>query len=130
MQAGITVSISQGLLQELLTGAKMLCPRETTLLLRGKKQKSTITVTEFVVPPLATYGRGFASIPIHMLPTDFSLIGTAHSHPSGNLTPSPTDLNHFFGIILIIIGYPFMDERNIAAYDHNGERLSLQITKP
>jgi proteasome lid subunit RPN8/RPN11 len=82
-----------------------------------------------VVPPLAVYGRGFANIPLHMLPMDFSIVGTVHSHPSGNLTPSDVDFNHFFGRILMIVGFPFADAQNVAVYSSNGERLPLQVTK-
>jgi len=97
-------------------------------MLRGKKKKDIIEVTELLVPPLASYGRGFANIPIYMLPMDFSIVGTAHSHPSGNIAPSHADLNHFFGPILVIVGFPFTDERNVAVYNRNGERLALQVT--
>jgi len=129
MKAGITVSISQTLLQTIFEGARRLHPKETILLLRGEKKKDLIKISELVVPPLATYGRGFADIPIHMLPMDFSIVGTVHSHPSGNLTPSTTDLNHFFGSILMIVGLPFADERNIAVYDRGGKKLALCVTK-
>jgi proteasome lid subunit RPN8/RPN11 len=129
MKAGITVSISQELLQAIFEGARRLYPREAILLLRGEKKKNLIKVSELVVPPLATYGRGFANIPLYMLPTDFSIVGNVHSHPSGDLTPSTADLNHFFGNILMIVGFPFADERNVAVYNRNGEKLTLQITK-
>jgi proteasome lid subunit RPN8/RPN11 len=124
------ISISQELLQTVFEGAKSLYPRETILLLRGKKKKDLIAVTELVVPPLANYGRGFANIPLHMLPMDFSIVGTAHSHPSGNINPSNTDLNHFFGPVLMIVGFPFTNEKNVGVYNRNGERLLLQVTKP
>lgn len=124
------ISISQELLQTVFEGAKSVYPRETILLLRGEKKKDLIAVTELVVPPLANYGRGFANIPLHMLPMDFSIVGTAHSHPSGNITPSNTDLNHFFGPVLMIVGFPFTNEKNVAVYNRNGERLLLQVTKP
>jgi len=129
MKAGITVSISQELLQAIFEGARRLYPRETILLLRGEKKKNLIKVSELLVPPLTTYGRSFVNIPLHMLPMDFSIVGTVHSHPSGNLTPSTADLNHFFGNILMIVGFPFADERNVALYNRNGEKLKLQITK-
>jgi len=124
-----TVSLSAELLDAIFEGARRLYPKETILLLRGKKTKDTIRVDELVVPPLATYGHGFANIPLHMLPMDFSIVGTVHSHPSGNLTPSDVDFNHFFGRILMIVGVPFADERNVAVYNSHGEKLSLQITK-
>jgi len=129
MKTDVTVSISQELLQAIFEGARRLYPKETILLLRGEKEKNLIKISELVVPPLATYGRGFANIPLHMLPIDFSIVGTVHSHPSGNLTPSTTDLNHFFGNILMIVGFPFVDERNVAVYNRSGKKLPLQTTK-
>ncbi|MGA2308839.1 MAG: Mov34/MPN/PAD-1 family protein [Candidatus Bathyarchaeia archaeon] len=124
------ISISQELLQTIFEGAKSLYPKETILMLRGEKKKDIIAITELLVPPLANYGRGFANIRLHMLPMDFSIVGTAHSHPSGNLTPSHADLNHFFGPILMIVGFPFTDEKNVAVYNRNGEKLALQVTTP
>ena len=129
MKVGITVSINQELLQTIFEGAKRLHPRETILLLRGNKNNDLIEISDLVVPPLATYGWGFANVPLHLLPIDFSIIGTAHSHPSGNLTPSTSDLNHFLGDVLMIVGFPFSDERNIAVYNRSGEKLTLQIAE-
>ena len=129
MKAGIIVSISQELLQAIFEGARRLYPKETILLLRGEKKKNLITIFELVVPPLATYGRSFANIRLHMLPMDFSIVGTVHSHPSGSLTPSTTDLNHFFGNILMIVGFPFEDERNVVVYNRSGRRPPFHVTK-
>lgn len=124
-----TVSISQELLKAIFEGARRLYPKETIMLLRGEKRKDTITVKDLVVPPLANYGRGFANIPIHMLPIDFSIVGTVHSHPSGNPTPSHTDLNHFFGTVLMVVGYPYANEGDIASYNRNGDKLTLKVMK-
>ena len=129
MKAGITVSISQELLQAIFEGARRLYPKETILLLRGEKKENLIRIFELVVPPLATYGRGFANVTLHMLPVDFSIVGTVHSHPSGNLTPSTTDLNHVFGNILMIVGFPFSGKRNIVMFNRSGKRLALKVTK-
>jgi proteasome lid subunit RPN8/RPN11 len=129
METAMTVSIDHELLQTIFEGAKHLYPRETILLLRGKKKKNVITISELVVPPLANYGQGFAQIRLHMLPMDFSIVGTAHSHPSGNFSPSPADLNHFVGLVLMIVGFPFKDEKNVAIYNRAGEKLSLQVTE-
>jgi proteasome lid subunit RPN8/RPN11 len=115
-------------MEAILESAKTLYPEETILLLRGEKSKDLIKVTDLMVPPLATYGQGFANIPTHMLPIDFSIVGTAHSHPSGNLAPSPADFNHFWGKILMIVGFPFADDRNVSVYNHEGEKLTLKIT--
>jgi proteasome lid subunit RPN8/RPN11 len=129
MKSNTTVLISKFLLEAILGNAKMLYPKETILLLRGKRKKNLIEISELIVPPLATYGQGFATILTHMLPIDFSIVGTVHSHPSGNLKPSLVDLNHFWGNILMIIGFPFVDETNVAVYNREGERLTLRITK-
>jgi proteasome lid subunit RPN8/RPN11 len=129
MVESVTVSLSVELLDAIFEGARRLYPRETILLLRGKKSKDLIRVNELVVPPLAAYGRGFADVPLHMLPMDFSIVGTVHSHPSGNLAPSDVDFNHFFGRILMIVGFPFAGEQNVAVYNSRGEKLPLHIAK-
>jgi len=125
----LKVSLAKQLFQAILEGARNLYPREVILLLRGRKGRNLIEITDLVVPHLANYGRGFADIKLHMMPMDFSIMGTVHSHPSGNLTPSPTDLNHFLGVVLMITAYPFADEKNIAIYNRDGEKLTLQITE-
>jgi proteasome lid subunit RPN8/RPN11 len=130
MNAGLKVSMDKDLLDAILEGARRLYPRETILLLRGKKQKNSIEIRDLLVPPLAKYGRGFSSLPLHMLPMDFSVLGTAHSHPSGILMPSHADLNHFFGLVLMITAFPFKNEQNVAVYNRSGEKLTLQLTTP
>ena len=127
--AATTVELPRDLLNAIFEGAKRLYPKESFLLLRGKKSKNVIRVSDLVVPPLAVYGYGFANLPLHMLPIDFSIVGTVHSHPSGNVNPSAVDLNHFFGRILMIVGFPFADAQNVAVYDSNGERMPLQVTE-
>jgi proteasome lid subunit RPN8/RPN11 len=129
MGNNLTVSVSAELLDSIFEGAKRLYPKETFLLLRGKKSKDAIHVSDLVVPPLAVYGYGFANLPFHMLPMDFSVVGTVHSHPSGNINPSSVDLNHFFGRILMIVGFPFASAKNVAVYNSNGEKLLLQVTE-
>jgi proteasome lid subunit RPN8/RPN11 len=130
MNEGLIISIDKELLEAILEGARRLYPRETILLLRGRKNKKSIEITDLLVPPLASYGRGFSSLPLHMLPMDFSLVGTAHSHPSGNISPSHADLNHMFGVVLLITGFPFRNEENVAVYNRSGQKLTLQVTKP
>jgi proteasome lid subunit RPN8/RPN11 len=128
MVKNLIVSMSVELLDSIFEGAKRLYPKETFLLLRGKKHKDEIRVSDLVVPPLAVYGYGFANLPFHMLPMDFSVVGTVHSHPSGNINPSSVDLNHFFGRILMIVGFPFASAQNVAVYDSKGEKVQFQVT--
>jgi proteasome lid subunit RPN8/RPN11 len=124
------VSIREDLFQAVLDAARRLYPREVILLLKGKRARNAVVVSDLLIPPLATYGHGFSSMRTHMLPMDFSIVGTVHSHPSGNLTPSTADLNHQFGSILVIVAYPYRDESNLAAYSRGGEKLAIEILKP
>ncbi|MCW4005807.1 MAG: Mov34/MPN/PAD-1 family protein [Candidatus Bathyarchaeota archaeon] len=122
------VSLPNELLENIYTGAKHFYPRESFLLLRGKKRKNIIYITDLLMAPFSVHGNGSASFPMHMLPMDFSLVGTVHSHPSGNISPSDVDLNHFFGRILMIVGPPFEGAACVAVYDSNGDRLPVELT--
>ncbi len=127
MATETTVQVPKEILEAIYAGAKQLYPRESFLLLRGKKRKGVIRILDLVLAPFVVHGKGFANFNPYMITGDFSLIGTVHSHPSGNIAPSHVDLNHFFGRILMIVGYPFHGENCIAAYDSNGEKMPLEI---
>lgn len=114
------------LLDSLLLFAKMQHPREALLLLRGSVGRDEITIEEHLFPPFASSGRGFAQFRPHMLPIDFSIVGTLHSHPSGSPRPSPTDLNHLYGRIMVIVAYPYTRDR-VAVYNKKGERVPLEV---
>ena len=122
----MTVTIPGELLDSILSFARMQHPREALLLLRGRVSKDEIALEEHLLPPFASSGRGFAQFPSHMLPIDFSIVGTLHSHPSGSPRPSPTDLNHLYGRIMVIIAYPYTRDR-VAVYNKKGERVPLDI---
>lgn len=122
------VTIKKELFEMLLESARAVHPRETIVLLRGKANKDAISVSEVLIPPLAMYGKGFSSFPAHMLPMDFSIIGVAHSHPSGSLRPSVGDLNHPFGKITIILASPYEGRESVAAYDRDGRRFTILVT--
>jgi len=122
----MNVIIKDELLSSLLAFAKMKHPKEGIILLRGNIGDGEISIKEFLLPPFATSGRGFASFPLHKLPIDFSIMGTAHSHPSGSLRPSTTDLNRFYGRIMVIVAYPYILSQ-VAVYNSKGEKLSLII---
>jgi proteasome lid subunit RPN8/RPN11 len=124
----VTVMMSKEVLDAIFEGARRLYPKETVMLLRGKKKKDAVQITDLLVPPLATYGYGFANLPLHMLPMDFSIMGMVHSHPSGNLTASDVDFNHFFGRIMMIVGYPYASQQNVVVYNCQGEKLPFEIT--
>ena len=121
------VNISHKLLTSILESAREAYPKEAILLLRGKQKKGRIEITDLIIPPLATRGMEFASFPPHMLPMDFSLIGSVHSHPSGALRPSTQDLNHAFGRVIMLVGYPFLGVENVVVYNHSGDQIPVQV---
>ena len=104
-------------------------PNEIIVLLRGKREGDDIHITDFLVPPFGSGGRKSASFPTHMLPIDFTIMGTAHSHPSGRLTPSTTDFHNFYGRIMMIIGPPY-DQPRAAAYYKSGEQIPVKFSRP
>lgn len=126
----LTVYIPSNILDAIYAGAKELYPRESFLLLRGKKSKGAIRITDLVLAPFAAHGHGEVHFNPYLFAGDFSLVGTVHSHPSGNISPSDVDMNYFFGRILMIVGPPFMGKDCIAAYDSNAERINIEIAAP
>ena len=124
----LVVQIPQDILDAIYSGAKQLFPRESFLLLRGKKSKNTIKITDLVLAPFAVHGEGNVHFNPYLFSGDFSLVGTVHSHPSGNISPSHVDMNYFFGRILMIVGSPFAGQKCIAAYDSNADKLPIEIT--
>jgi proteasome lid subunit RPN8/RPN11 len=128
MTAALNVHIPSNILDAIYAGAKELYPRESFLLLRGKKSKGVISVTDLVLAPFAAHEEGAVHFNPYMFAGDFSIVGTVHSHPSGNNSPSDTDLNYFFGRILIIVGYPYEGKSCIAAYDSNGDKVPIEVT--
>jgi len=121
------ILIERAVADSILSYAQMLHPREAILLLKGKVDKNRIVVKDTQIPPLSTHGNTFSTFPLHMLPMDFSIVGVAHSHPSGVLRPSITDLNKFYGRIMVITAYPYQSEKNIAIFDREGKPLKYEV---
>lgn len=111
-------------LKVFLNFCKSFHPRENVMLIRGRIKNRIAEVKEFLIPPFSNYGEGFSSFPLFTLPLDFSIIGVAHSHPSGEATPSLEDLNHFYGKIMIIAGYPY-DE--VCVYNSKAKKIPFEI---
>jgi proteasome lid subunit RPN8/RPN11 len=84
-------------------------------------------INEVVIPPLSTHANGFSSFPLNLLPIDFSIIGTAHSHPSGVLKPSIKDLNNFYGRIMVITSYPYDSEKDLAIFAKDGLPINFKM---
>lgn len=85
-------------------------------------------ITEIMLLPGTVSGESHAIFQFHMLPIDFSVIGTVHSHPSYNFHPSEADLALFskFGSTHIIVGMPF-NKKSWQSYDYKGNFIDLEI---
>ena len=121
------VFVKQSVVESILSYAQMFHPRESILILKGKIDKNKIVVTDVHILPVATHGRTFSGFPLSRLPIDFSVIGVAHSHPSGALCPSITDLNKFYGRLMLITAYPYQSEQNIIILDRQGNPVKYKL---
>jgi len=122
------VFVERVVVDSILSYAQMFHPNESILLLKGKVSKHKLVIDDVQIPPLATHGSTFSAFPLSTLPIDFSVIGVAHSHPSGALRPSVTDLNKFYGRIMLITAYPYQSEQNIIIFDRKGQQLKYEVT--
>jgi len=117
-------SIKRKTLKMFLESAKSSFPNEFGTLLRAEEGE----ISELVLLPGTISGSDSALFQLHMRPIDFSIVGSAHSHPSGDYRPSDADLDFFHrsGVVHIIARYPYtMDDW--AAYDVNGNRIRLEV---
>jgi proteasome lid subunit RPN8/RPN11 len=121
------VSVGRDLLEGILAYSRDAHPKEAILLLRGRARGDLIAIEEVVIPPLATHGLGFSEFNPYALPFDPSIIGLFHTHPSGIAEPSTEDLNHFYGIVMVIAAYPYRSEIDVEAFDEAGNGLELEV---
>jgi len=117
-------AISRKTLRMILEASRDIYPREFGAILRAEEG----VITELLLIPGTVSGNRHAIFRLHMLPTDFAVVGTVHSHPSGVFEPSDEDLALFskFGGIHIISGYPYA-ETTWAAWTNKGEHVDLKV---
>lgn len=121
------VVLKREVLEVLLETASRVYPREMLILLRGRKKKDVVEIYELLIAPLSTHGLDSAYFRLDLLPLDFTIIGLAHSHPSGDPRPSIEDLHNFIGLVMLILTPPYKNSRDVHAYDSRGDRLNLEI---
>ena len=119
--------IKKNCLEMIFESAKSSYPNEFGALLRVDDNQRN-TITELVLLPGTISGDAHAIFRMHMLPIDFSIVGTVHSHPSPHPFPSEADKDLFrkHGKIHIIVAYPY-NMSSFRAYDYNGENVDLEI---
>lgn len=120
------LEVEKELIEEILDFARFKHPKEAILLLRGDVKGDIIHVTDYLFPPYASSDNGSASFPTYMIPIDFRIIGTLHTHPTGNNTPSITDHHNFYGRVMVLIGYPY-ELSNLVCYTKNSESVEIKI---
>ena len=119
--------ITKKCLELIMESAKSSYPKEFGALLRVDS-KDKFTINELVLLPGTISGDSHAIFRLHMLPVDFSIVGTIHSHPSPLPYPSNADLELFrkHGKIHIIIATPF-NNSSWRAYDYVGNDLQIEV---
>jgi proteasome lid subunit RPN8/RPN11 len=120
------VALTRQAADGIITFAKTWHPNEAILILQGGRKGDTITIDGLVVPPFTSNGPFFSGFSLYDLPFDSSYVGTAHSHPGASNKPSLEDLNHFFGLVSVIISFPYEYE-TIGAFDRNGTAMPVSV---
>ena len=119
--------IKRSTLEFILESAKSTYPNEFGGLLRIDSDNKD-TIFEIVILPGTISGDSHAIFKLHMLPIDFSIVGTVHSHPSVSFHPSDADLSLFsrFGKVHIVVAYPFTNT-SWKSYNHNGKEIIMEV---
>lgn len=120
------VSLKKEVFDSISSFCKIKHPNEGILILKGKSKKGLILIDGLVIPPFSHSGPTFAGFPHSFLPFDMSYVGIVHSHPSGSAQPSLTDLHNFFGLVSLIVQYPY-DDNDVFAWDSQGNSITLEI---
>lgn len=117
-------SIRKRTLKMILEASKSSYPEEFGAFLRAEKG----VIRELILLPGTVSGQRHAIFKLHMLPIDFTIVGTVHSHPSGVCYPSNADLELFrrYGWVHIIACRPY-DRSNWACFSMSGEQIDLKV---
>jgi len=118
-------AIRKSTLEAVLLAARNTYPDEFIALLSSKGKNKV--ADEFVLLP-AIYGKSFSSIRLDLLPLDKSILGSVHSHPGPNASPSSADKRAFrhMGEMHLILAAPFNLE-SARAFDANGKEFPLEV---
>ncbi len=115
--------IARETLEFILGVSKSTYPNEFA----GLLQTTDNVITEVVILPGTESSDRNAVIKLFMMP-NISSVGSVHSHPGHNISPSQADLIMFgkTGNCHIIVGMPY-DGTNWACYDADGNVIDLPV---
>lgn len=119
--------IEKQCLNLIFEAAKSTYPNEFGGLLRVDSDHK-YTISEIIILPGTIQGDSHTIFQLHMMPVDFNIVGTIHSHPSTSFFPSNADLQLFqkHGRIHIISAYPY-DIKSFKSYNNFGNIINLEI---
>ena len=120
--------ITRKCLDLIFESSKSNYPQEFGALLRVDRVEKN-TIVEVVLLPGTISGDSHAIFHLHMLPVDYSVVGTVHSHPSSITRPSDADLDLFshFGRVHIIVGVSSYGNVSWNAYEYTGRPVVMDI---
>jgi len=117
-------AIKREILDLILQVSKENFPKEFAGVLRCEEG----VITEIMLLPGTISGQQSALLRLHMLPIDYTVVGTVHSHPGESNNPSGGDLQLFrkFGYVHIITKVPY-DRNSWKAWDLDGNPYQLEV---
>jgi proteasome lid subunit RPN8/RPN11 len=115
--------IARDTLNFILEASKSMAPDEFAGLLQEKDG----VITEVIILPGTESSDTSAVLRLYMMP-NIKAVGSVHSHPGQNRTPSQADLQLFSrtGNYHIIVGRPY-DRQSWTCYDREGNVRELQV---
>jgi proteasome lid subunit RPN8/RPN11 len=121
-----SVVLERGVADDISEFARTAHPKEFVALLGGKIRDKTLVIDSMVYQPFQSSHN--TSVMTSPKPSGANIVGSIHSHPSSNVTPSSADITFFNkrGAVHFIIGRPYADS-NIACYDLYGNKIKFEI---
>lgn len=117
-------SIRRKTLAMIMEASKDTYPNEFGAFLKAERN----IIYEIALLPGTIQGNRHTIFQAWSKPIDFTLVGSVHSHPSGNINPSDQDKTMFSnsGDIHIIVGYPYIPSA-YAAYNRKAQPIELKV---
>ena len=121
--------ITEKCLNLIFEAAKSSYPNEFGAFLRVDDNYHNI-ISEIILLPGTIQGDSHTIFKLHLMPIDYNIVGTVHSHPSKIYFPSNADIQLFqkYGKIHIISAYPY-DIKNFKTYDRFGKIIDIEIVR-